>query len=113
MCKSELISKIAKKYPQFSKKSIEDGVTIFFQTLTAELVQGNRIELRGFGTFSLRQRKARRAHNPSTHQMLDIPAKKMPMFRAGKELRDYLKNPSPEVEKKQVIFASFFSSLTQ
>ncbi len=67
-------------------------VDIFFEEITQRLAEGGRVELRGFGTFSTREREARTGRNPRTGESVDVPAKRVPYFKPGKEMRERL-NP--------------------
>ncbi len=91
MTKSELIALLAQHEGLFmehlSNKDIEDSVNTILETMTATLARGNRIEIRGFGSFSLNYRPARQGRNPKTGEAVDVPAKYAPHFKAGKELR--------------------------
>jgi integration host factor subunit beta len=87
MIKSELIPAINKKYPGMKQKEIETIVDIIFDLMADELVKEGRVEIRGFGSFSVRYRKARTARNPKTGEPVDVPAKKIPFFTVGKELK--------------------------
>jgi len=63
---------------------------LFFEEITSRLAEGGRVELRGFGTFSTRQREARTGRNPRTGEAVSVPAKKVPYFKPGKEMRERL-----------------------
>ena len=88
MIKSELIQAIAKKIPSRSITVVEDAVNILLEHMSSTLSQDGRIEVRGFGAFSLRHHKARMARNPKTGVKVPVPAKAIPHFKAGKELRE-------------------------
>ncbi len=92
MTKSELVKRIAKRYPDMMLKDIQTLVDVLFEEISHALVERRRIELRGFGAFSLRERKARKARNPRTNEVVDLHERFAPYFRAGKELRDMLNN---------------------
>lgn len=100
MIKSELISKIAEKHPNLLQRDVELVVSTVFDEISAAMASGDRVELRGFGAFSVRQREARQARNPRTGDLVDVPAKNAPFFKAGKELRDRL-NEAPKGKKKK------------
>jgi integration host factor subunit beta len=95
MTKSELIQRIAKRYPHLYAKDVERLVNTIFQELGQALAEKRRIELRGFGAFSVRERDARKARNPKTGDNVQIGKRYAPYFRAGKELRERL-NPGQE-----------------
>jgi integration host factor subunit beta len=88
--KAELIKRLAQKFPAFYLKDMREVVDIIFEEISGELVKGNRIELRGFGAFSTRVRKARMARNPKTNEPVALLERKALYFRAGKELKDQL-----------------------
>jgi len=88
--KSELIQKIAERNPHLYLRDIERIVGIVFDEITDALVDGNRVELRGFGAFSVRHRDARTGRNPRTGETVEVAAKQMPFFKCGKELRERL-----------------------
>lgn len=86
--KSELIARIIKKLPQWSEKDVEIGINQILEYVSETLSGGKRIEIRGFGSFALRYRRPRNAHNPKTGEKLVTPPKFALHFKAGKELRD-------------------------
>lgn len=88
MTRSELIQIIAEKYPQLSAKEAENAVKDIFDQMTIALENGNRIEIRGFGSFSVRFRKPRLARNPKTGEKVNKSGKYSPYFRPGKEMRE-------------------------
>lgn len=90
MIRSELVQKIAEDNPDLSAKDVEKLVTAFFDAITEQLAKGGRVELRGFGAFSTRQREARTGRNPRTGESVDVPAKRVPYFKPGKEMRERL-----------------------
>ena len=87
MTKRTLIQEVAERYPQYTKRQVEAVVDSVFQTLTDTLVHGERVELRGFGSFQTTYRSAREGRNPRTGAVVSIPAKRVPVFKVGKELR--------------------------
>ncbi len=87
MLRSELVAKLADEYPHLRPDDLEKVVEVILEEITAALERGDRVELRGFGAFSVRQRNARRGRNPRTGAPVNVPAKKVPIFKAGKELR--------------------------
>jgi len=89
MNKNELISKIAEK-SDLSKKDAEKTVNSFVETVTESLTKGEKVQLVGFGTFEVRDRPARKGHNPATGQEIQIAASRAPVFKAGKALKDSL-----------------------
>lgn len=90
MTKSELIQRIAQRYPQLYQRDVERIVSTIFDEITAALVAGNRVELRGFGAFSVRHRNARTGRNPRTGDAVDVEDKFIPFFKSGKLLRERL-----------------------
>ena len=88
MNKSDLISKIASLNPDIFQKDIIKIVDIFFGTLTKAIVKNDRIELRGFGTFDVKNREARIARNPKNGSIVAVPNKKIPFFRMGKGMKE-------------------------
>jgi integration host factor subunit beta len=90
MTKSELISRLAERNPHLFLRDLERIVDSFFTTISDALKDGHRVELRGFGAFSVKKRDARIGRNPRTGESVDIPAKSMPFFKTGKLLRDRL-----------------------
>ncbi len=88
MTKSVLIEKIAEKIEGLSKKQTEVIIETIFDSIKEALANGGKVEIRGFGNFRLRSRKARKARNPKTGESVDVPPKKVPYFKVGKELRE-------------------------
>ncbi len=88
MTKSELIEKISEKVDGLSKKQTEVVVETIFESVKESLAKGGKVEIRGFGNFRLRSRNARKARNPKTGEAVDVPPKKVPYFKVGKELRE-------------------------
>lgn len=87
MIKSELIHILSEKLTFLSGQEVEVAVNLIFEQMIKSLEQGDRIEIRGFGSFSVQQRPPRPGHNPKTGELLLIPAKLMPHFKPGKEFR--------------------------
>lgn len=90
MIRSELLQALAKDNPELRAEEIEQVVDIFFEEITKRLAEGGRVELRGFGAFSTRERNARQGRNPRTGQTVDVPSKRVPYFKPGKEMRERL-----------------------
>jgi integration host factor subunit beta len=86
--KSQLITKIAQKLSHWSEKDVELGINKILDYMTSSLSKGNRIEIRGFGSFSLRYRPSRQAHNPKTGEKVITSPTYSPHFKPGKELRE-------------------------
>jgi integration host factor subunit beta len=87
MTKAELVEKVADKI-QLTQKQTETVVNILLNSITEALSEGDKVELRGFGSFRIRNRNPREGRNPKTGDTVQIPAKRVPFFKAGKELRD-------------------------
>ncbi len=92
MIRSELLQALCADNPDLRPEEIEQVVDLFFDEITQRLAEGGRVELRGFGTFSTRERDARTGRNPRTGESVDVPAKRVPYFKPGKEMRERL-NP--------------------
>lgn len=90
MIRSELVQNIASQNPELRVSEVEAIVDAFFETIIDQLARGGRVELRGFGSFSTRSRSAREGRNPRTGQTVKVPAKAVPYFKAGKEMRERL-----------------------
>jgi integration host factor subunit beta len=88
MIKSELIQKLADENPHLYQRDVEKIVSTIFEEITEALVRGDRVELRGFGAFSVKQRDARIGRNPRTGAAVNVPEKRVPFFKTGKDLRD-------------------------
>jgi integration host factor subunit beta len=87
MIKSELIAALAKENPHLTQRDIERVVGVILERMIQALESGGRVELRGFGAFSVRPRDARAGRNPRTGESVRVRAKNVPFFKAGKELR--------------------------
>jgi integration host factor subunit beta len=92
MLRSEVVAKIAAENPHFTQADADTIVRTIFETITEKLADGGRVELRGFGSFSVRHRDPRRGRNPRSGESVDVEAKSVPFFKAGKALRERL-NP--------------------
>lgn len=90
MIRSELVGALARENPELRPEEVEQVVAIFFDELAARLADNGRIELRGFGAFSTRERDARDGRNPRTGASVSVPAKRVPYFKPGKEMRSRL-----------------------
>ena len=88
MTKSDLIERVSVRVPHISKKDTETVVNTIFDSMTESLMQGDRIEIRGFGSFQVKIREAREGRNPKTGEEVKIPAKRTPFFKVGKELKE-------------------------
>ncbi|MFP6711370.1 MAG: integration host factor subunit beta [Rhodospirillales bacterium] len=90
MTKSELIAYLAEENPHLFQRDVERIVTTIFDEIASALSRGDRVELRGFGAFSVKQREARIGRNPRTGEAVNVAAKRVPYFKTGKQLRDKL-----------------------
>ena len=90
MIKSELVQRLASANPHLYQRDVEAIVNAILDEITAALAEGNRVELRGFGAFSVKHRPARTGRNPRTGEAVDVAEKWVPFFKTGKELRDRL-----------------------
>lgn len=95
MIKSELVQKLAEQNPQLYQRDVEKIVATIFDEITGALARGDRVELRGFGAFSVKSRPARTGRNPRTGEPVEVNQKAVPFFKTGKELRERL-NPGQE-----------------
>jgi len=87
MTKRDLIAELLSRQPKSSYRDAETIVNVIFDAMTGALERGQRIEIRGFGSFAVKQRRARQGRNPKTGALVTVDAKRIPFFRAGKELR--------------------------
>jgi integration host factor subunit beta len=88
MTRSDLIDRLAELHPQLLSKDAELAVKVILEALSATLSRGGRVEIRGFGSFGLNYRPPRQGRNPKTGEKVKVPAKYVPHFKAGKELRE-------------------------
>ncbi|HEY6837331.1 MAG TPA: integration host factor subunit beta [Geobacteraceae bacterium] len=88
MTKSELVEKMVEAHSMLTRKEMEMVVNTVFDSMTEALQKGEKVEIRGFGSFTIREREAREARNPKSGEVVSIPAKKTPFFKTGKELRE-------------------------
>lgn len=90
MIKSELIDRLSAENPHLTHKEVERVVNVVLDQMVQAMAAGGRVELRGFGAFSVRDRPARSGRNPRTGETVEVPAKSVPFFKSGKELRERL-----------------------
>jgi integration host factor subunit beta len=90
MTKSELVLRLAEKNPHLFQRDVERIVATIFDEISGALAKGDRVELRGFGAFSVKAREARVGRNPRTGEAVSVSEKFVPFFKAGKDLRDRL-----------------------
>ena len=94
MTRSDLIAKLAQRYPQLLAKDADLAVKVILDAMAETLARGGRIEIRGFGSFALNYRPPRIGRNPKSGDKVQVPAKYVPHFKAGKELRERVDYPS-------------------
>ncbi len=99
MIKSELIDKISETNPHLLQRDIEKIVNVIFEEITEALARGERVELRGFGAFSVKHRPSRVGRNPRTGETVEVEEKYVPFFKTGKELRERLNKNYPPAKK--------------
>jgi integration host factor subunit beta len=87
MIRSELLQELARENPGMRPEEIERVVDVFFDEIGQRLAEGGRVELRGFGAFSTRGRDPRKGRNPRTGEPVEVPGKRVPYFKPGKEMR--------------------------
>src|SRR5687767_3569205 len=100
MTKAELVDEVA-RVVQLTKKQAETIVNIVFDSIVESLRAGQKIELRGFGSFRLRSRKSRTGRNPKTGEKVEVPSKKIPYFKPGKELKELINKAMAEVASEE------------
>ncbi|HBG45986.1 MAG TPA: integration host factor subunit beta [Deltaproteobacteria bacterium] len=88
MTKSELIEAVAAKVTNFSRKDVEIIVDTLFESMAQSMSTGDKVEIRGFGSFKIKERDGRQGRNPKSGENIFIDAKKVPFFKAGKEIRE-------------------------
>lgn len=94
MIKSELIQRLSDENPHLYQRDVERIVSTVFEEITEALARGDRVELRGFGAFSVKTRDARVGRNPRTGAAVDVPEKRVLFFKTGKDLRDRMNEAS-------------------
>jgi len=105
MTKAELVDEVA-RVVQLTKKQAETIVNIVFDSIVDSLRAGQKIELRGFGSFRLRSRKSRTGRNPKTGEKVEVPSKKIPYFKPGKELKELINKVMAEQEASDAASAA-------
>lgn len=93
MTKADLVEQVARE-AEMTKKDAEQLVEIIFDSITDSLNRGEKIELRGFGSFRVRERNSRKGRNPKTGEAVDIPAKRVAYFKPGKDLKELINTGS-------------------
>jgi integration host factor subunit beta len=99
MLRSELVSRLQAEYRHLGNESVERMVDEILECIAAALEAGDRVEIRGFGAFSVRSRGARTGRNPRTGEVVNVAAKRVPFFKPGKELRDRVNTSGPVAAK--------------
>lgn len=94
MIKSELVQRIAERNPHLYQRDVENIVNAILDEVVGALARGDRVELRGFGAFSVKNRPARVGRNPRTGEQVDVAEKHVPFFKTGKEMRERLNGDS-------------------
>ena len=92
MTKSELIEQVLASYPDISKKQVEFIVNAIFLSIKEAVKNGDKVEIRGFGSFKIREKSSKTGRNPKTGLEVQVPEKKIPYFKPGKEIKDILIN---------------------
>lgn len=101
MTKSELIQRLAERNPHLYLRDIEKIVETIFEEIAAALAKGDRVELRGFGAFSIKERDSRTGRNPRTGATVKVDAKRLPFFKTGKGLRERLNGEVSDSSQKE------------
>lgn len=109
MTKSELIQRLAERNPHLFLRDVEKIVETVFDEITDAMAQGDRVELRGFGAFSIKHRDARIGRNPRTGETVQVEAKRLPFFKTGKALREKLNEEKDDTQAKEDAFYTPFS----
>lgn len=95
MTRSELIDRLASRLPHLTRRDVELSTTTILELMSSALAEGERIEVRGFGSFAVRERASRMGRNPRTGQTVALPVRRVVHFRAGRELRDRIERSAP------------------
>lgn len=98
MTKSELIEKVSSRVTAFSRRDIEIIVDTLFRSMSDNLANGGKVEIRGFGSFKIKDRDARQGRNPKSGENIFIQPKRVPFFKAGKEIRERINPGSADDE---------------
>ncbi len=101
MTRAELIEELARRNPHLLQRDAEAIVSTVFEEITAALSRGDRVELRGFGAFTTKSRQPRIGRNPRTGEAVPVAAKRLPFFKAGKELRERINRGSKTAKPSQ------------
>ncbi len=103
MTRSDLINQLAQRFPQLSRKDVDVSVAEILDSIRQTLVDGGRVEVRGFGSFTVNYRPPRVGRNPKTGITVDVPGKSVPHFKAGKDLRERLEAIVPATHNQAQI----------
>jgi integration host factor subunit beta len=98
LLRSELVARLQQKYSAWKAADVEAMVDCVLEEISGALARGDRVEIRGFGAFSVRKRDARQGRNPRTGASVGVESKRVPFFKAGKELRAHVTNGEAEDE---------------
>jgi nucleoid DNA-binding protein len=90
MLKGKLVDEVSDRLDGYLKRDVRQAIDIIIESMSEALQEGNRVEIRGFGSFSIRRRKARKAENPKTGKLMDIPERKSVLFTMSKSLKETL-----------------------
>lgn len=101
MLRSELVAQLQAAHPDLKAQAVEDMVEVVLDEIVRALEKGDRVELRGFGAFSIRRRAARQGRNPRTGASVKVAAKSVPFFKPGKELRAKVDRPPPRARGRR------------
>ncbi|AEV26512.1 MULTISPECIES: integration host factor subunit beta [Azospira] len=101
MTKSELVADLTGKLPHLTTRDVDFAVNLMLDAIAEALTRGDRVEIRGFGSFSLNYRPARQGRNPKTGEQVEVPAKHVPHFKAGKELRERVQEAAEAAARDQ------------
>lgn len=99
MLRSELLTHLHAQFPNLSLRATEAMLDVIFAEISSALERGERVELRGFGAFSVRKRKARSGRNPRTGEIVPVDQKSVPFFKPGKDLRERVNGAGPSEEQ--------------
>lgn len=101
MTRSELVARIAQRYPGLYQREVERVISAIFDEIADALARGDRVELRGFGAFSVKSRDARVGRNPRTGEAVNVAPKAVPFFKTGKQLRERLNEDNPQINARR------------
>jgi integration host factor subunit beta len=111
MTKAELVEEVARA-AELNKRDAEVIVETVFDSIIGALHKGEKVELRGFGSFRTRERGPRRGRNPKTGEPVDVPAKRVPYFKPGKELKEYFTESPEGIDESEAVASSEASSIS-